>query len=179
MRAYFVVVLVVATLVARPGALDSRRATGIMSPDTPQWSTAQEDGLPTKRHLRKKELEDESEEERVIESQFSSVTKLLEKLPSIERKGLLDEFKKLSPAYQAGFLKRLESLNRQDIIDTTGKVPYFVKKFPDSWAGRILQYNAWIWKSRTPEWVEKRYPAFAKGYDLFYNNRMTGGYKYA
>ncbi|KAG2785711.1 hypothetical protein PC129_g14011 [Phytophthora cactorum] len=180
MRAHFVVLFVVATLVASTGALstamDSRGAIGITSPGTPK---SKENGSPTKRYLRKKKSVDEGDEERVSTSQFSSVEKVLEKLPSLEKKEILDGVNQLSHADKAALTKRLASLERLEISLDTGKVPGIIKKFSDSKLVRLMQYNVWIQCKKTPEWVETNYPAFAKGFDTFYHNRMTPGYKYA
>ncbi|KAF1778696.1 hypothetical protein GQ600_1411 [Phytophthora cactorum] len=122
---------------------------------------------------------DEGDEERVSTSQFSSVEKVLEKLPSLEKKEILDGVNQLSHADKAALTKRLASLERLEISLDTGKVPGIIKKFSDSKLVRLMQYNVWIQCKKTPEWVETNYPAFAKGFDTFYHNRMTPGYKYA
>ncbi|ETM34097.1 hypothetical protein L914_18736 [Phytophthora nicotianae] len=133
--------------------MDSRRVTDTTSVVAPQSSTIKENGTPAN-YLRKKESKIARDEERGFTSKFSSVG-------------------------SAEVLKKLASLERMDVALATNQVPYWISKFPDSWVGRIMQYNAWIWSKKTPEWVMKEYPAFAKSYDLFYHNRMTRGYKYA
>ncbi|ETK74230.1 hypothetical protein F441_19321 [Phytophthora nicotianae CJ01A1] len=170
MRAYFAVLLFVATLVASTGALstnfDSRRALTISSPGAPQTSVVKENGLPVKRHLRKKESKDDSTEERVTTSQFSSLEKVVDNVQVVERT-------------KKALTKKIASLERLDLLLTTEKVPALLVKRHDSRFWRNVQYNVWIFTKKSPDWVKENYPAFAKGYDLFYHNRMTRGYKYA
>ncbi|POM57485.1 Secreted RxLR effector peptide protein [Phytophthora palmivora] len=68
-------------------------------------------------------------------------------------------------------LERLDSLAE--------KVPGIIKRFGDRWAYRIMQYNVWIFGKKKPQWVKDHFPAYFDGYSLFYDNRMTRGYKYA
>ncbi|KAL3674788.1 hypothetical protein V7S43_000716 [Phytophthora oleae] len=174
MRVSSVVLLIVATTLAASASAqsESKQNVDITSPAAPQWRAITENQVFTKRNLRK---ESESKDERSITSAVSSVDELL------KLKGLVPfaEIGGLSAAAKAKYLKVLVTLPRQDIINITGKVPYWVRKYPDSWKGRIMQYNSWIWTNKQPEWVMENFPGFFKGYDLFFNNRMTRGYKYA
>ncbi|KAG3237200.1 hypothetical protein PI124_g17799 [Phytophthora idaei] len=105
--------------------------------------------------------------------------KVLEKLPSLNKKAILDGVNQLSHADKVALTKRLASLERLEISLDTGKVPGIIKRFSGGKVGRLMQYNVWIYGKKTPEWVKENYPAFAKGFDTFYHNRMTRGYKYA
>ncbi|KUF89709.1 hypothetical protein AM588_10005210 [Phytophthora nicotianae] len=178
MRVYFIFLLVATTLAACTSALltsmDSRRVTDTTSVVAPQSSTIKENGTPAN-YLRKKESKIARDEERGFTSKFSSVGSVLEGMPSLASNKLLGGFNKLPRKDQAEVLKKLASLERMDVALATNQVPYWIS----NWVGRIMQYNAWIWSKKTPEWVMKEYPAFAKSYDLFYHNRMTRGYKYA
>ncbi|ETI33295.1 hypothetical protein F443_20013 [Phytophthora nicotianae P1569] len=182
MRVYFIVLLVVVTLVASTGALptlkDSRRAIPITSIGDLRSRTANEN-RGTNRSLRKEESVDESVEEQMSTSQFSSVEKVLERVPSSEKNVILEGLKHLSSDDTAAMLKNLASLERLEVTLNTGKVPSIIKNFSDNKFWRILQYNHWIFSNKTPEWVKENFPAFAKGFEKFYDNWMTWGYKYA
>ncbi|KAK1947454.1 hypothetical protein P3T76_001464 [Phytophthora citrophthora] len=81
----------------------------------------------------------------------------------------------LVPFAQLGDLE----LKREKIIKITNKVPSMIQKWGDTKSVRLAQYNKWIFSKKEPEYVLEKYPAFFKGYDLFYDNRMTRGFKYA
>ncbi|GMF39158.1 unnamed protein product [Phytophthora lilii] len=38
---------------------------------------------------------------------------------------------------------------------------------------KLAKYNKWSFGNRLPEWVKANCPAFAKGYEIFWNNRMV------
>ncbi|EGZ29713.1 hypothetical protein PHYSODRAFT_476092, partial [Phytophthora sojae] len=57
------------------------------------------------------------------------------------------------------------------------KLPPLIKRF-DNKFGRLFQYNVWIFKDRSPEWVKENFPRFFKSYEEFWENRMVPGGKY-
>ncbi|EEY60377.1 secreted RxLR effector peptide protein, putative [Phytophthora infestans T30-4] len=186
MRAYFVYLLMVATLAVSSGAIsttrDSIQVIDATSPDTLQSHTTTGIDGPTKRYLRDKETEnenanDKNAEKRASTSQLSIVEKVL-KVPLIEKNGGLNGLSRLSSTDKLATSQKLQKL-AQPVSPHTEKIPFWIKKHSNNKFWRNFQYNAWIWTKKTPEWVETIYPAFAKVYDLFFQKRMTRGYKYA
>ncbi|KAK1947460.1 hypothetical protein P3T76_001470 [Phytophthora citrophthora] len=174
MRVFSLLLLVVATtIVASTSAeSESKQHRDITSPTTLQWRTITENEAPVKRNLRKKA----SEEERTLTSAVSMFDDLL------KAKGLqvipYAQLGDLEPKVRTAYLKVLVELERQKIIEITGKVPKMIQNRPNK-LGRLAQYNRWIFKNKEPEYVLEKYPAFFKSYEEFFNNRMTRGYKYA
>ncbi|POM59352.1 hypothetical protein PHPALM_31929 [Phytophthora palmivora] len=64
-------------------------------------------------------------------------------------------------------------------LEKLDPLPGVIKMFGNRWIFKIMQYNVWIFGNKTPEWVKANFPAYSRGYFLFYHNRMTRGYKYA
>eukprot|EP00644_Phytophthora_capsici_P013514 jgi/Phyca11/17674/fgenesh1_pg.PHYCAscaffold_29_\ len=176
MRVFSILLLVAAaTLVASASAESESKQRLDVSPAAPQWRTIAENEVPTKRNLRKKEIE----EERAITaiSLFDDVVKAkgLQALP-------YPELANLDSKLRTQYLKLLvNNLDRKQIVEITGQVPHYILTHGDKKARRIVQYNKWIWRKEPvdPDWVLKNYPAFFKGYEEFFNNRFTRGYKYA
>ncbi|KAG1711457.1 hypothetical protein DVH05_008709 [Phytophthora capsici] len=178
MRVFSIFLLVAAaTLVASASTESESKQRLDNSPAAPQWRTITENEVPTKRNLRKKKIEEERATTAISLFDDAVKAKGWQVLPYAE-------LANLDATVRTQYLKLLvNNLERKQIVELTGQVPRYVLKHGDSKATRLVQYNKWIFnhfkEAVDPAWVLKNYPAFFKGYDKFYQNRFTRGYKYA